>query len=194
MTNTTTGAEDLPSPPSRPGPDLGPMATQKQSRSSTRKNRSFLELLPVSTERVKRALDSVGYVLDEGGSQTVTSRHFTLRGSVQGEPIPVLQLRFLFRRTHPPAGYGALLSIANEVNQNQFAIKAHVAIRAQKSKTGQPAAFCLFFVEFEMPAGSGVADVQLYDVIVFVAARVESVIRDHPLLGSDEPKPTSEGY
>ncbi len=145
-------------------------------------------------------------------------------GTGTGTGTPALYLRFFIRRNHPLGGYGALLSTANEINMTRVAVKAHVKVESttvplaaaqggdsgaipsftsassenlnptQSSSSGQAVPFCVMIVECEVPVGTGLADVQLYDIVVHAARVVENVTATYAHLRSapDVPKPQPE--
>jgi hypothetical protein len=162
---------------------------------------SFLSLRPLSMARISRALDAVGYEVLKDAPTTVAAPDFDLFGSVQGGDKPVLALRFRLRRGHPVTAYGSLLSIANQVNMSLLVGKAHVRIDSREildaangpdaEAPKRLAPFCVFVIEAEVPAATGIADVQIYDAITYSARVVESVISNNRILAMEPKAPSA---
>ena len=150
---------------------------------------SFLQLKPLTMERIASAFDAVG--LEVGDDRTtVVTPNYVLTGTVgRFGDTPVLCLRYFMVRAHPLIGFGSLLSIANEISMTNLVVKGSVRVKevAKTEEEGSnPAAptsaFCAVTLEAEYPCGAGVADVQIYDLIALSTRLVEAMCQRFPLI------------
>lgn len=167
---------------------------------------SFLRLQPLTNSRIALALDAVGYSVDEMDPPTVNLPNYQLRGRVIGieRSAPTLVVSVMFLRAHAVRTYGTLLSLANEANMSTTALKLHVRMdvtspAAAPPATGEdiappaakPEPYCLLVGECEIPANTGIADVQLYDAIVNAVRTADAVVSRFPIVVTPKPSPGS---